>query len=106
MWYQSRVIQYKKTSVSCKNLSTESSLGWACLGRYLKEDNKTFYTPKNKYVKDFIRKTVHGGRLICLNRKFASSSFGEIIAILEKHYGSNLEISNLFEKYFDYFKKN
>ena len=40
----------KMTGISYKNSLTESSLGWACLGRYLKEDNKTFYTPKNKYV--------------------------------------------------------
>ena len=46
----------KIIGVSYKNSLTESSLGWACLGRYLKEDNKTFYTPKNKYVKISLEK--------------------------------------------------
>ena len=42
------------TGVSYKNSLTEASLGWSCLGRYLKEDNKILYTPKIKYVRDFI----------------------------------------------------
>ena len=75
----------KTTGVSSKNSLTESSFGWACLGRYLKEDNKTFYTPKNNYVRHFVRKTVHGGRVICLNRKFVSSSFDKIVNILDKN---------------------
>ena len=96
----------KITFVSYKNSLTESSLGWACLGKYLKEDGKTFYTPRNKYVRNFIRKAVHGGRVLCLNRKFLSSSFDKVFKILEKHYGSNLETSDLSEKYFVYIKKN
>ena len=77
----------KTTGVSNKNSLREASLGWACLGIYLKDDNKTSYTPKNKYVRAFIRKTVHSGRMICLNRKFVSSSSGDIVEILEKYYG-------------------
>ena len=38
----------KITDVSYKNSLTESSLGWVCLGRYLDEDKKIFYRPKNK----------------------------------------------------------
>ena len=92
----------KVTGVSYENSFTESSLGWACLGRYLKEDNKTIYTTKNKHVRSFIRKTVRRGRVICLNRKFVSSSFHKIVDILAKYYVSSLEISDLFEKYFGY----
>ena len=32
----------KITGVSYKNSLTEAALGWSCLGRYLKEDNKIF----------------------------------------------------------------
>ena len=46
----------KITCVSYKNSSTEASLSWSCLSRYLKEDNKVLYTPKNKYVRHFIKK--------------------------------------------------
>ena len=41
-----------------------------------------------------------------MNRKFVSSSFDKIVYILETNYGSNLEIFDLFEKYFDYIKKS
>ena len=44
----------KITGVSNKNSLTEAALGWSCLGRYIKEDNEILYTPKNKYVRDFI----------------------------------------------------
>ena len=46
----------KITGVSYKNSLTEAALGWSCLGRYLKGDNNILYTPKNKYVTDFIKK--------------------------------------------------
>ena len=95
----------KITGVSYKNSLTESFLGWVCLGRYLKQVNRTFYTPKNKYVRNFIRKPVNVGRVICLNRKFESSSFDKTVDIFEKFYGSNLEISDLFKKFFDYLRK-
>ena len=46
----------KTSCVPCKNSLTEACLGWSCLGRYLKEDIKILYKPKNKYVRDFIKK--------------------------------------------------
>ena len=49
----------------------------------MEASGKSFYTPKNKYVRDFIRKIVHGGRVVSLNRKFVSSSFNQIVDILE-----------------------
>ena len=45
----------KIAGVSYKNSLTEASVGWACLGRYFKEDTKNLYTPKNKYIGDFIK---------------------------------------------------
>ena len=90
----------KITGVSFKNSLTESSLAWSTLGRYIRESGKSFYTPKKKYVRDFIHKTVHGGRVVALNRKFVSSSFIQIVNILRKYFGYDLEISKLFEIYF------
>ena len=52
----------KITGVSYKNSLTEASLGWSCLGRYSKEANRFYkHQKKNRYVRDFIRKTIHGG---------------------------------------------
>ena len=90
----------KLTGVSFKNSLTESSLAWSTLGRYIRESGKPFYRPKNKYVRDFIHKTVHGGRVVALNRKFVSTSFSQIVNILRKYFGKEHEISTLFEIYF------
>ena len=42
--------------------------------------------------------------MTCLNRKFVSSSFDKIVNIVEKNSGSNLEISDSFEKQLKYNK--
>ena len=90
----------KITGVSFKTSLTQSSLSWSTLGKYMEASGKSFYTPKNKYVRDFIRKTVHGGRVVALNRKFVSSSFNQIVDILEKYLGKEQEISTLFIIYY------
>ena len=41
------------TGVSYENSLTEAALGWSCLGRCLKEDNKVLYTPENEYFRNF-----------------------------------------------------
>ena len=84
---------------------TEDSLGWSCFGKYLKESNQSIYRIKNKYVRQFKKQTIHGGRVLCLNRKFVASSFSEIVRILGKRFGYDLKISELFEKFFDYNKQ-
>ena len=71
----------------------------------MKQSEKTFYTPKNKYVRDFIHRTVHGGRVVALNRKFVSTSFNQIVNILKNYFGKKHEISKLFEIYFQQIDK-
>ena len=90
----------KITGVSFKNSLTQSSLAWSTMGKYMKQSGKSFFTPKNKYVRDFILKTVHGGRVVSLNRKFVSTSFNQIVNILRKYLDKEHEISTLFEIYF------
>ena len=54
----------KITGISYKNSLTEATLGWYCLERYLKENIEILFTPKNKYVRDFLKQTVHGSRVL------------------------------------------
>ena len=95
----------KMTGVSYKNSLTEAALGWSCLGRYLKEDNKVINTPKNKYVRNFTKQTVHGGRVLACNRKFVSESLTDVVNVLENFYGKDLEIFVLINKYFKHINK-
>ena len=58
----------KFTGVSEKNSLTEAFLGWSGFGKHLKEDNKVLYTPKEKCVRDFFKKTVRGGRVWAVDK--------------------------------------
>ena len=96
----------KITGVSYRNSLTEAAQGWFCLGKYLKEDNKILYTPKDKYVRGFFKQTVHGGRVLACNKKFVSKSFEDVVNIVEKFYGKDLEVSALFGKNFKHINTN
>ena len=84
----------KITGVSYKKSLTEASLDGTCLVRYIKE-GKILYKPKNKYVSDFIQKTVHGARFLACNKRIVSNSFEDVVNSLEKFYGKDSEVSNI-----------
>ena len=63
------------------------------------------YKPENKYVRDFIHKTVHGGRVVALNLEFVSTSFKQIVNNLKKYFCKEHELSILFKIYFRQFNK-
>ena len=90
----------KNTGVAYKNSLTEASLGWSCLGRYLKEDNTVLNTPKNKYNGIFNKQTVHGGRVLTCNKKIVSKSFKDVVNVLEKFCDKDLDISLIFDNFF------
>ena len=90
----------KVTGVSYRNSLTEVAVGWSCLGKNLNEDNRIFYTPKNKYVRDFIKKTVHGGRVLACKKTIVSKIFKDVVNVLEKFHGKDLEVSALFDDCF------
>ena len=69
----------KETGLGIKDCLKEASLGWKCFGTYNK--GRDFYTFKNKYVRDFIRKSIEGGRIAALNRYFESNQFEEFLNI-------------------------
>ena len=46
----------KMTGFGIKDCLTEASLGWKCFGKYNKD--REFYTFNDKYVRDFIRKSI------------------------------------------------
>ena len=58
----------KMTSLGIKECLTEAILGWKGFGLY--NENREFYTFNKKYVRDYIRKYVKGGRVCAFNRYF------------------------------------
>ena len=91
----------KMTGFGIKDCLTEASLGWKCFGTYNK--NREFYTFNDKYVRDFIRKSIKGGRVGAFNRYFESNQCEEILNTIKKHLKINdNEISNIIDKYLKY----
>ena len=84
-----------------KDCLTEASLEWKCFGIYNKD--REIYTFNDKYVRDFIRKSIKGGRVGAYNRYFESSQCEKILSTIKKHLKiNNNEISNIIDKYSKY----
>ena len=67
----------RKSGFGNKDCLTEASLGLNCFGTYNKD--REFYTFNDKYVRDFIRKSIKGGGVAALNRYFESNQCDEIL---------------------------
>ena len=88
----------KMSDFGIKDCLTEASLGWKCFGTYNKD--REFYTFNDKYVRDFIRKSIKGGRIAAFNRYFESNQCEEILNIIKKHLNiDDNEISNIIDEY-------
>ena len=74
----------KMTGFGIKDCLTEASLGWKCFGTY--NENREFYTFNDKYVRDFIRKSIKGGRVGAFNRHFESNQCEEILNTIKKTF--------------------
>ena len=91
----------KMSGFGIKDCLTEASLGWKCFGAYNKD--REFYTFNDKYVRNFIRKSIKGGRVGAFNRYFESNQCDNILNTIKKHLKINdNEISNIIDKYLNY----
>ena len=91
----------KMSGFGIKDCLTEASLGWKCFGTYNKD--REFYTFNDKYVRNFIRKSIKGGRCGAFNRYFESNQFDAIMSTIKKHLKINdNEISIIIDKYLEY----
>ena len=91
----------KLSGFGIKDCLTEASLGWKCFGTYNK--NRKFYTFNDKYVRDFIRKSIKSGRVGACNRYFESNQCEEILSIIKKHLEINdNDISNIIGEHLKY----
>ena len=87
-------IQWKRRRMSgfvIKHCLTEASPRWKCFGKYNKD--REFYTFNDKHVRDFIRQSIKGGRVVVLNRCFESNQCEEVLTKFKKI--NDNEISNI-----------
>ena len=72
----------KMSGFGIKDCLTEASLGWKCFGTY--NINREFYTFNDKYLRDFIQKSIKGGRVGAFKRYFESNQCEEILNNIKK----------------------
>ena len=93
----------KMSRFGIKDCLTEASLGWKCFGTYNKDGE--FYTFNDKFVRDFLRKSIKVGRVAALNRYFESNQGKEIRNNIKKHLKmKNNEFSNIIDENLKYIK--
>ena len=91
----------KMSGFGIKDCLTEASLGWKCFGTYNKD--REFYSFNDKYVRDFIRKSIKRGRCGAYNKYFESKQFDELLSTIKTHLKINdKEISNIIDTYLKY----
>ena len=91
----------KMSGFVIKDCLTEASLGWKCFGTYNKD--REFYTFNDKYVRDFIRKSIKGGRIGAFVRYFESKQCEQILNTIKIHLKiKDNEISNIIDNYLKY----
>ena len=58
------------------------------------------YTFNDKYLRDFVRKSIKGGTLAALIRYFESNQCEETLSIIKKHLKTkDIEVSNIVDEY-------
>ena len=72
-----------RSGFGIKDCLTEASLGWKCFGTFYKD--REFYTFNDKYVRDFIRTSIKGGRKAAFNRYFEQNQYEKIPNSIKKH---------------------
>ena len=88
----------KMSGFGNKDCLTEASLAWKCFGTHNKD--REFYTSNDEYARDFLRKSIKGGRVAAFNRYFESNQCENILNTIKKHLKTNdNENSNIVDEY-------
>ena len=91
----------KMSGFGIKDCLIEASLGWKCFGTFRR--NREIDTFNDKYVRDFIRKYIKGGRVGAFNKYFESNQCEEVLNVVKKHLKLNdNDISNIIDEYLKY----
>ena len=91
----------KMSAFGIKDCLPDASLGWKCFGKYNKD--REFYTFNDKYVRDFIRRSIKGGRCGAFIRYFESNQCENILNTIKKLLKiDDNEISKIIDEYLNY----
>ena len=93
------------TEFGVKNSLTLPSLANKYFNSLRDENDEPIYTYTEPFMRNFVRKTIKGGRCIAFNQHYKSEISDEVFNIISKELKFNGNICNLLENYFEFLIK-
>ena len=88
-----------------KNSLTLPSLANKFFNSLRDENDEPFYTNKFPFMRNFVRKSIKGGRCNVFNQHYISEITDEVFIIISKELNVYGNICEILEKYFNFLKK-
>ena len=93
------------TNFGMENSLTLPSLANKYLNSLRDENDEPIYTYTDPFMRNFVRKSIKGGRCNAFNQQYKSEISDEVFKVISKELNVNGNICDLLEKYFDFLNK-
>ena len=94
------------TGFGMKNSLTLPSLANNFFNSLRNENDEPIYTYTDPFMRNFVRKSIKGGRCNAFNQHYKSEISDEVFNIISKELNVNGNICDTLEKYFEFLNKN
>ena len=89
------------TGFGMKNSLTLPSLANKFFNSLKDENNEPIYTYTDPFIRNFVRKSIEGGRCNAFNLQYKSEGSDEVFHIISKELNVNGNICDILGKYFE-----
>ena len=94
------------TQFGMKNSLTLPSLANKFFNSLRDENDEPIYTYTDPFMRNFVRKSIKGGRCNAFNQRYKSEISDEVFNIISKELNVNGNICDILEKYFEFLNKH
>ena len=95
----------ESTEFGMKNSLTSPSLANKYFNSLRDDNDEPIYTYTDPFMRNFVRKSIKGGRCNAFNQHYKSEISDEVFNIISKELNVNGNICDLLEKYFKFLNK-
>ena len=93
------------TNFGMKNSLTLPSLASKYFNSLRNENDEPIYTYTDPFMRNFVRKSIEGGRCNAFNQHYKSEISDEVFNIISKELNVNGNVCDILEKYFQFVNK-
>ena len=93
------------TNFGMKNSLTLPSLANKYFNSLRNENDEPIYTYTDPFMRNFVRKSIKGGRCNAFNQHYKSEISDEVFNIISKELNVNGNVCDILEKYFEFLNK-